>query len=394
MERKLMDSGRRPSYATRHAPLATRHAPLAKGFTLVELLVVITIIAILIALLLPAVQAAREAARRVQCQNNIKQLGLAVLNYEQTLQIFPPSSLWPWGEISARNSSYYAPNWVVLTLPYMDQKPLYDSFYQMFATQGNMRIAGNNATRQALRGTKLSVMLCPSDSFNTVMFSGSANSSMSLVGNGWARGNYAANGALSMMQTGNCGNGWPDSRLDTCGGGKSSAGWKSNLMRGVMGADISVRMADITDGTSHTILLGEVRAGLIAGDPRGVWAMGGGASALWGHGSLNECDDCGVNNPAEDSENFPGCDALKSTLGKTTLLKERMTCYEYFEFNQTGVRSLHPGGANVCLCDGSVQWISEFIDTKGNINSKPAVWSVWDRLNSSADGLTINTTAF
>jgi prepilin-type N-terminal cleavage/methylation domain-containing protein/prepilin-type processing-associated H-X9-DG protein len=367
------------------------HKACRRAFTLVELLVVITIIGILIALLLPAVQAAREAARRLQCQNNIKQLGLAVLNYEQTLGIFPPSSLWPWGS-HAENTTGYAPNWVMLTLPYMDQKPLYDSIYQMFATQRNMRIAGNYAQRQALRSMKLSTMLCPSDSFNGTMFSGSANTSLSNLGNGWARGNYGANASLSLLQAVNCGNPWPDTRLDVCGAGKSSGGWRSNMTRGVMGADISDRMADITDGTSQTIMLGEIRSGLTAGDPRGVWAMGGGASSLWGHGTLG--DDSGINPSNDLADNFPGCDALKTSDGNQTFLRERMTCYDFTSFNESGVRSLHPGGANVCFCDGSVHWISEYIDTSGNINSNPAVWSVWDRLCASADCLIIKTSEF
>jgi prepilin-type N-terminal cleavage/methylation domain-containing protein/prepilin-type processing-associated H-X9-DG protein len=372
-----------------------RHIFRRCGFTLVELLVVITIIAILIALLLPAVQAAREAARRLQCQNNIKQLGLAVLNYESTQKIFPPSSLWPSDNpsMNAGNTQSYGPNWVILALPCIGQQPLYDSFYQTFAAQGSCRVAGTNATLTSLRATRMPFMICPTDDKNRTPFNASANSSMSSVGENWARGNYGANASLAFMQLGD-GGGWPDSRIKLYGGGSSSGGWKSMLMRGVMGANISVRMAEITDGTSQTIMLGELRAGLTSGDPRGIWAMSGGASSLWGHGSVNECDMCGVNNPAEDAENFPGCDQLTSSLGKSTLLRDRMGCYDYPSFNQAGVRSLHPGGANVCFCDGSVHWISEFINTQGNINSNPAVWSVWDRLCASADCLVIKTGEF
>ncbi len=95
------------------------------GFTLIELLVVITIIGILIALLLPAVQEAREAARRVQCSNNIKQLGLACLHYHNTQQIFPPAMFVP---SSPNTTTQWGPNWVIMILPYCEQTALYNSF--------------------------------------------------------------------------------------------------------------------------------------------------------------------------------------------------------------------------------------------------------------------------
>jgi len=99
------------------------------GFTLVELLVVITIIGILVALLLPAVQSAREAARRAQCQNNLKQLGLAVLEYESAVRIFPPSSHWAPGVApQTRNPSDLRENWVIMVLPYLEQRALLASF--------------------------------------------------------------------------------------------------------------------------------------------------------------------------------------------------------------------------------------------------------------------------
>jgi len=104
------------------------------AFTLVELLVVIAIIGILVALLLPAVQAAREAARRTQCKNNLKQLGLALLNYHDNWNYFPPSSVWdvanggPGVIDQGQAHTRISQNWAVLILPFVEQQSLYNSF--------------------------------------------------------------------------------------------------------------------------------------------------------------------------------------------------------------------------------------------------------------------------
>ncbi len=116
-----------------------------RGFTLIELLVVIAIIAVLIALLLPAVQAAREAARRIQCTNNMKQLGLAFANYESSNQMFPlggmtlvnanPALAGTWGAEAGNNGL----SWTALILPYLEQNPIYSSINFSTGTANNMR---------------------------------------------------------------------------------------------------------------------------------------------------------------------------------------------------------------------------------------------------------------
>jgi prepilin-type N-terminal cleavage/methylation domain-containing protein/prepilin-type processing-associated H-X9-DG protein len=139
-----------------------------RGFTLIELLVVIAIIAILIALLLPAVQQAREAARRSQCRNNMKQLGLALMNYHETTNTFPPSyvnggevrsyAYLPYGQI--KNHTGY-----LLLLPFIDQAPLYNAIDFGRATgMADWRSRGGGGRQTAIENKKLDVLRCPSDS--------------------------------------------------------------------------------------------------------------------------------------------------------------------------------------------------------------------------------------
>jgi prepilin-type N-terminal cleavage/methylation domain-containing protein len=356
-----------------------------RGFTLVELLVVITIIGILIALLLPAVQAAREAARRAQCQNNLKQLGLALLNYESTHKIFPPSSTWSpaataadKAKIETSNNAGLRENWVILILPFLEQQGLFDQF--------NLALPIPNAANQSPRSVRLSVMLCPTDGNNRRPFNGSSSSLTGNLGDNWARGNYAANAALAFMTYQWHGSG--SAAFD------DSPGWRSPTFRGVMGANASVGVSEIRDGTSNTVLVGEIRSGLASYDTRGTWAMSGGCpSALWAHGYYG--DDYGPNCANSRADDELGCPDLWANLGgEAAVARMGMPCSSpggsgYPNFQQT-TRSLHPGGVQVVLADGSVHFLSNSIDTSTTTSRA----SVWDRLMLSADNQPVPAGAF
>src|SRR5262245_37939388 len=124
-----------------------------RGFTLVELLVVIAIIGVLVSLLLPAVQSAREAARRLQCQNNFKQLALALLNYHDSRRIFPPGVQFPLNTANINTSPNTRANWAVLSLPYLEEQNTFDQF--------DFSVPTTHANNRTARGTSLSVFRCP-----------------------------------------------------------------------------------------------------------------------------------------------------------------------------------------------------------------------------------------
>jgi prepilin-type N-terminal cleavage/methylation domain-containing protein/prepilin-type processing-associated H-X9-DG protein len=323
------------------------------GFTLVELLVVITIIGILIALLLPAVQAAREAARRLQCQNNLKQLGLALQNYHASCKAFPPSMVIPAGE-SPEYTTKWKENWVILILPYIEQQALYDSF--------NHAAPISDASNRTQRGTQLSFMLCPSDTGRNILFSRSGE------GDNWARGNYGANGSLGAYHTS-----W------RAAAGPTAPRWNDDLSRGVMGVNVSVKMGDIKDGTSQTIMLGELRTGLAAVDRRG---------SLWMHGSD---DAIGPNCCFGASDNIMSCDEIIAAVGAEKLQAECMTCCNGCSSTQAGPRSRHVGGVYVSMCDGSVRFIDRFVEMGTSWDIDRNDFLTWQRLNASADGMPIET---
>jgi prepilin-type N-terminal cleavage/methylation domain-containing protein len=187
------------------------------AFTLIELLVVIAIIAILIGLLVPAVQKTREAANRMQCQNNLKQIDLALHNHHDTLKKFPPSGTsYPSGVGSGFSIHAFL-------LPYIEQDNLYKSI--------NFGVAATDPSNDGPRATKVSIYLCPSDPINKLPV-------------GWAGTNYRANNGVSIV------NGYGDS--DPAGVNVSmpppDGGFFTNSNYG---------MADMVDGASNTAAFSE-----------------------------------------------------------------------------------------------------------------------------------------
>ena len=366
------------------------------GFTLVELLVVIVIIGILISLLLPAVQSARESARRAQCLNNLKQLALALHNYHGAYQYFPPSSNWNGIPPESGNTASLSLNWVIAILPFMEQQALFNSFTlsKPGPASGTVPVYITDPLNQAARGSQLPAMLCPSDTYNSKPFNGTSDpgGSTSNLGNGWARGNYAANAGLGFMASG----GGSQEPANTAA---NPANWTTSIFCGVMGANVSLSMEGIRDGTSCTLLLAEIRAGVTSYDSRGVWAMSGACpSALWAHGSWG--DDNGPNSPQPAADDVLACgdiqNAVGASSGTTMLQKMGMPCSNgnWPNWQQTA-RSMHKGGVNIALADGSVRWINDYIDiSSGSITNSPPTFSVWDRLNLSKDGQPINGNAF
>lgn len=349
-----------------------------RGFTLVELLVVIAIIALLVALLVPAVQSGREAARRIQCQNNMKQLGLALQAYHSSMGAFPPAitTTAQGGENPIDYTDGLRAGWTIMVLPYIEQQSLYDSFD---LTQ-RIDVAANSVPRS----TRLSSMLCPSEP--------NASTACSRQGGGWARGNYGANvGMLSPRTT-------------TVNGAESRG--DPNLwipsMRGVMGANEALTIAQIRDGTSNTMLLLELRSGLAPIDIRGTWAMGQcGASAVCVYGSNVGSGVPGPNVCATGSDDqVEGDSVVNLAIGEDRARRECMFLKNSPNW-QSFPRSSHLNGIVVGFADGSVNFIGDYIESAGNLAScgprstcDTTKYLTWQRLIVSGDGQPVDISNF
>lgn len=349
------------------------------AFTLVELLVVIAIIGVLVALLLPAVQAAREAARRTQCQNNLKNLGLALLNYHDRKESFPaPAEVQKGGTHNVYDMSRLFTNWAIEILPHIEQQSLYSQAQFNESTIRFFNPADINFNR-AVRSVQLPVMLCPSDPSDSQFFQGASGEPQE-----WARGNYGLNGFQF----------WPNSQaIGEAKGiltGALSDWIPYNIGIGSPGNPYS--MKQITDGLSNTIMLAEMRRGLTDNDPRGTWALGLCGSNFHCRHATN-----GVNAPNEclpgQDDIFNGANIVAQA-GESKLRSECMMNDPGVNVSgQNVVRSIHPGGVFACMADGSVQFISDFIQA-GTLGSSSFIGinptdmdslGVWQLLNIAAD---------
>ena len=359
-----------------------------KGFTLVELLVVIAIIGILVALLLPAVQSAREAARRAQCQSNLKNLALAVLNYESSRGELPAATIFP--EINngvipnIQKRTDFGISWAIAILPFIEGQALYDSLV-LENTSTGAPVAIQNADNYDQRGISVPVFLCPTDG---------ANNQIKYLGHGgnWARGNYAGSVGLGALHSA--------APLKQRILGPTSSGWNGRtptaavtnafpyLVRGVMGPNATVKLRQITDGTSNTIMLGELRSGVNAADPRGTWAFGHAGGNLAAYNGFNS-DASGPNYCGLYADDIGGAGGgdIQFSCSDPELIADCMSCYggeSNSDFDQATFRSLHVGGVFVAMCDGSVDFVQDTIETSVGIGS--SCCSPWDHLVASQDG--------
>ena len=322
---------------------------------------VIAIIGILIALLLPAVQAGANRPAD-QCANNMKQLGLALLNYHDVWHVFPPASKWVnLGDIGTSDTPNLSENWVIMALPFIEGNELAAT-----VQPEQVHFRPGQCVRPA---QTLEVMLCPTDAYNTVPFDGSSYG----LGSNWARGNYGINGSLDQENSAN-------------------GSWNNSLYRGISGPNVSIGIRKISDGTTKTILLGELRAGLVPIDARGVWAMSGACpSALFEDGYQG--DDNGPNASQPKADDVANCQQIESIVtgfppqssspGEAQMMLLGMPCSDDNGINswanwQQTARSLHAGGVTVCLADGSVRFIADFV----NVGLGPDNLGIWDRLSA------------
>jgi prepilin-type N-terminal cleavage/methylation domain-containing protein/prepilin-type processing-associated H-X9-DG protein len=298
---------------------------LCRAFTLVELLVVIAIMSVLISLLLPAVQAAREASRRATCQSNLRQLNVACQHYESQHARLPASGM---------QSTSYAEliqldvgsklSWLVRLLPNFEQQALYSRF--------DLKRSAVDQ-RENPQAEQPALLLCPSDeSRGRVMDTSELGAASSSTQRLFAKANYAAFASAFHLDS----------------------SWQGPISRE------GRRVAEVTDGTSHSLLAGEVRTRDHVGDPRGAWALPWPGSSLITVDFHHVVESDAVTYDFAQTPNSPAPDVLFSCPDAASAQLIGMPCHDRWpEYVADAARSTHPGGVNVAFLDGRVTFLSD-----------------------------------
>jgi prepilin-type N-terminal cleavage/methylation domain-containing protein/prepilin-type processing-associated H-X9-DG protein len=275
-----------------------------RAFTLIELLVVIAVIGILISLLLPAVQKVREAAARLQCQNNLKQMGLALHNYHDGNQSFPPGYAARLSYVDGATDTTPGWAWSAFLLPFLEQQPLYNSI--------RLDLPLEHAQNAVAVQTVVRVYLCPSDQTPPAAFT---------VPDAFGK-------PVALLA--------PSSYAACVGGDESDAAGPSGL--GVFYRNSRTRLTDITDGTSNTLLVGERSWG----NANGVWAGAVNHGVLL-RGKQNP-------NPGSGAAFYPASVLVQAHSHLNNALTDTDGGLDDFS-------SRHANGSNFLYADGSVHFL-------------------------------------
>jgi len=299
---------------------------LSRAFTLIELLVVIAIIAILIGLLLPAVQKVRDAAARIRCQNNLKQIGLALHNYHDNKELFPPGGKvgwagdqWTWID---RGS------WIVYTLPFIEQEGLYKTIAATGALDYNQYVEVHSY--MSSRPVMLKSMRCPADDWDPTAY---VTNYVGSLGPQCAVGPCGIDPHQQYCNSANFGvaSAWPPSP-------DHGNGWGPADIRGMfnrLGAKIT--MSAVKDGLSNTILVGES----LPAQHDHLWGN------AWWHYNSSGAAHCSTIVPINyRSDQTAWCDPRANHNWNVSW----------------GFKSNHTNGANFVFGDGSVKFIQQGID--------------------------------
>jgi prepilin-type N-terminal cleavage/methylation domain-containing protein/prepilin-type processing-associated H-X9-DG protein len=313
--------------------------PSRRGFTLIELLVVIAIIAVLIGLLLPAVQKVRESANRMQCTNNLKQIGLALHSYHDSMNSFPPGYIDGNTDPNSTPDNDVGPGWgwASFLLPYMEQANLY--------RQINFNVAVGVGVNTAVSQQSLKLFLCPSDGSQPTFPVYDSGFSRPLVT--VAFGNYVGCNGWEECFAGAGGNPQAGGGTDGLAGGFGRAGV------GLFYRNSRIRFADVTDGVSNTIFVGERSSNHAPSTWTG--AVAGGRCPAW---MAIQPPVPYLPPPGPPYDNADFGEALVLAHGNGTHLPNA----DFPIFDPDTFYSFHPNGANFLFGDGSVHFLSSTIN--------------------------------
>jgi prepilin-type N-terminal cleavage/methylation domain-containing protein/prepilin-type processing-associated H-X9-DG protein len=345
-----------------------------RGFTLIELLVVIAIIAVLIALLLPAVQSAREAARRIQCTNNLKQLGLGLMNYESSQSVLPPQQVLL-ATASSPAALLWHSSWGVTSrlVPFMEQGPMFNSI--------NFTLKTSALDNSTVVSSTLNVLLCPSEVNQQALINGATTTAVSSYG--WCAGDWYVYGGMALNS--------------------------APLSRSAFTVNVSRRLAAFTDGLSNTVVASEGKTytpvarncfgtasngtmtfppltnpnavpdapssfSIIQSIYQSCTQSGNIGHTIWVYGNSVYDGFTTALPPNTKALVAPGVDVDVNTEDENNGGPT---------YAAITARSYHPGGVDALFCDGSVHFIKNSI-----------AWTTWRQLGTIAGGEVVSSDSY